>query len=316
MNRRTAIGLGLVTAGALKVGRALAAPEASSLPLWPNGPPGGTSHPVTPRYSGSSPDRILTGIAEPRLAVFRPEKSDGSALLILPGGGYMQETIDAEGFEIGLRFAQSGVTCFVLSYRLPREGWTAGPLAPLQDAQRAMRLIREGSASLGMDSSRVGAIGFSAGGHLAASLATRASERTYDVMDEADATDARPSFVALGYPVITMTAPLAHEASREHLLGTDATLEERTAWSCERLVTPLTPPTFLFAAADDPDVPVENTTLMFGALREKAVPAEMHVFERGGHAFALRSPANAPVSSWPDLFLKWGHSRALFGFAS
>ncbi|MBV9330061.1 MAG: alpha/beta hydrolase [Alphaproteobacteria bacterium] len=316
MNRRAVIGLGVAAFGAAQLGKAFADPPASSLGLWPKGPPGGIPYTMVPRISGSPPDRILTGVSLPDITVFRPAAPHGSALLIIPGGGYMQEAMDAEGAEIAGRFAQAGVTGFVLGYRLPREGWSAGPVVALQDAQRAMRLIRAGASSYGIDPARIGVLGFSAGGHLAATLAARALEHTYDAVDEADASDARPNFMALGYPVITMLAPFAHEASREHLLGAQATAEDRAAWSAERLVTAASPPTFLFAAADDPDVVVENTTTMFGALRAKSVPAEMHVFEHGGHAFALRARADMPVSKWPELFLSWGRSRGVFSRAA
>lgn len=315
MNRRTLIGLGaalLSTAarGATTTDSPMPA-EAESVPLWPAGLPGPTP-PLRLRFAGSPDDRIVTGITAPSIGVFRPATPDGSALLIVPGGGYMEERIDTEGIAIAERFNQAGVTALVLTYRLPNEGWAQGPAAPLEDALRAMRVIRASASRYGIDPSRLGAIGFSAGGHLVASLATRSSESIYAQTDEIDRADARPSFFAVGYPVVTMLAPYAHEASREHLLGKTASSEQRLAWSAERYVNADTPPGFLFTTADDPYVPIENTTMLFAAMRAKQVQAEMHIFERGGHGFGLRLPPATPAASWPDLLLRWGRARGFF----
>ena len=319
MDRRAAIGLtagavvslaagaGLTESGGLK--RADAGPEI--VPLWPGIPPGGSGvHPTLTiedreNLFSATRDRIAMGIAAPTLTVFRPQAPNGAALLIVPGGGYSRILIDKEGGDIAERFDLSGVTGFVLTYRLPSEGWADGPDVPLQDAQRAMRLIRANAARFGIDRGRVGVIGFSAGGHLAASLATRHGARVSAPIDPTDHEDASPSFAALIYPVITMLAPFAHEASRERLLGEHPTTAERAAYSCERLVNADTPPSFLVAAADDPDVPIENTLSMFASLRAAHVPAEMHIFEEGGHGFGLRGAQGKPVSAWPDLLLRW-----------
>lgn len=286
-----------------------------SIPLWPGMPPGGKGVGIALRVEehSSNPnafhDRVVTGIARPALCVFPAASPNGSALLIAPGGGYRELRVDKEGFEVAQRFSEAGVTSFVLFYRLPHEGWRTRSNTSLQDAQRAMRLIRSNAIGFAIDPDRVGALGFSAGGHLAASLSERPDAPLYDAIDAADGYDARPSFAALLYPVITMFATYAHEASREMLLGGRATLALRKAWSCERLVTRNAPPTFLAAAADDPDVSPENTLEMFAALRRAAVPAEMHLFERGGHGFGLAAAAGAPVGAWPDLLLRWGASH-------
>jgi acetyl esterase/lipase len=316
MNRRTVIGVGaalLSTAGraATSVSQPMSPADAEIVALWPSGPPGPTP-PLRLRFAGVSDDRIVTGITAPSLAVYRPSRPDGSALLIVPGGGYMEERIDTEGSEIAGRLNRDGVTAFVLTYRLPDEGWVQGPAAPLADGLRAMRIVRTNASRYGIDPLRIGAIGFSAGGHLVTSLATRSTESIYAPIDEIDRADARPSFFAAGYPVVTMLAPFAHEASREHLLGKSATLEQRMAWSAERFVTSDTPPGFLFTTADDPYVPIENTAMLFAAMRAKQVQAEMHIFERGGHGFGLRLPPTTPAASWPDLLLRWGRAREFF----
>jgi acetyl esterase/lipase len=286
-----------------------------TIPLWPGTPPGGDGLEPSFRIAERSPDpekfhlRSLSGIARPALCHFPALSPTGTALLIVPGGGYRELTIDP-AFAAARRFAQAGISGFVLIYRLPHEGWHDSANVPLQDALRSMRILRARSARYGLDPARIGVLGFSAGGHLAATLSARADAQSYVAVDATDHESARPDFAALLYPVITMLPPFAHEASREMLLGDHATLAQRAAYSCERLVKRDTPPMFLAAAADDPDVPVENTLAMFAALRRAHVPAEMHVFERGGHGFGLGDPAQ-PLSAWPNLLLKWIAARLL-----
>ena len=320
MDRRTAIGLGAlaaIAAGAVTSAALDAAVtpggEPETVPLWPGMPPGGAgvrlkASIVDRNFFGSRTDRAVSGIAMPTLTVFRPSSPNGSAVLIVPGGGYSHILIDKEGTEIAARLNGAGMTAFVLAYRLPWEGWAHGPDVPLQDAQRAVRIIRAGASRFGIDGTHLGVLGFSAGGHVAASLATRHAVRSYPIVDGADALDAKPAFAALIYPVITMLPPFAHEASREKLLGERATTGMRAAYSCERLVDAATSPTFLVAAEDDTDVPPENTLQMHASLRAAHVPLEMHLFEEGGHGFALRK-SDKPAGSWPDLLLHWLASR-------
>ena len=289
-----------------------------SIPMWPGEPPGNTGTALTLHVWDDTPptssyhNRFADGIARPALFVFRAPGPDGSAVLIFPGGGYRDLQVDNEGIDVAKRFNAAGVTAFVLLYRLPDEGWINAADVPLQDAQRALRLIRFNAAHFGIDEQRLGVIGFSAGGHLAASLATRYDAKVYSAGDAADMLSARPQFMALLYPVITMLPPYAHEASREMLLGEHPTTAERAAYSCEKHVTADAPPAFLCAAGDDPDVPIENTLEMFAALRAKHVPVEMHLFERGGHGFGVHGQPELPVADWPQLFLNWGQSRGYF----
>jgi len=293
-------------------------PATETIPLWPGVPPGGEGVNPTPYTVERSPtpseyhDREMAGIAHPVLTAFRPRRSDGSAVLILPGGGYSYEAYDLEGIEPALRLNEFGVTAFVLLYRLPGEGWHDRANVPLQDAQRAMRVIRGRAGEYGIDSARLGVLGFSAGGHLAASLGERAGAVVYGPVDANDAYDARPSFTALLYPVITMLPPFGHEASCEKLLGAKASAPLRAAYSVERAVSANTPPCFLAAAADDPDVPVDNTLEMFASLRAAKVASEMHIFEVGGHGFAIRGAAGKPAAAWPDLLQRWAASRGYF----
>jgi acetyl esterase/lipase len=284
-----------------------------NIPLWPGTPPGGEGIDLSLRIAERSPEpqkfhlRAMSGIARPAICVVPPVSPNGAALLIMPGGGYRELSVDT-AFDAAKRFAQAGVTGFVLLYRLPHEGWRDAANVPLQDALRAMRLLHATAARYAIDPDRIGVLGFSAGGHLAASLSLRSEAALYAAVDSADRDNARPAFAALLYPVITMLPPYAHEASREMLLGDNPTLAQRKAYSCERLVTRAAPPMFLAAAADDADVPVQNTLAMFAALRRARMAPEMHIFERGGHGFGLGDPAE-PLSAWPELLLQWSRSH-------
>jgi acetyl esterase/lipase len=283
--------------------------------LWPGRPPGAPAvlpvTKVTDRVATSGfRDRYATDIGEPLMTVFRPAKPNGAAALIAPGGGYIRVVIDKEGFEIARRLAHAGVTCFVLRYRLPKEGWANPSDVALQDAQRAIRLIRAGG--FGIDPKRVLVLGCSAGGHVAASLATGHARRVYAPLDAADALPARPDLSMLLYPVIDMAKPFAHTGSREALLGPAPTPAAEVLYSLQRQVTADTPPTFLVHAADDAAVPLENTLGYLAALRAAKVPAEAHIFEEGGHGFGIHLARGKPAAQWPDLLVTWLERRGFF----
>ncbi len=289
-----------------------------TLPLWPDRPPGALN--VLPREeivdrikTSGVQDRFVTGIGRPLMTVFRPAKPNGAAVLIAPGGGYIRVVIDKEGFEVGHRLAAAGITSFVLRYRLPAEGWDHAADVPLQDAQRAMRLIRAHAAELGVDPKRVAAMGFSAGGHVAASLATRYAAPAYAPVDAADRLEARPDLSVLMYPVIDMALPFAHAGSRETLLGKPPASGAEAAYSPHRHVDHATPPTFLVHAWDDPSVPTENSLAYLTALRAAKVPTEAHLFAEGGHGFGIYGARGKPAAAWPDLFLAWAGRRGFLG---
>lgn len=290
-------------------------PAAERFPLWPAGRiPGAPARLPTPNLTmnGGQGARQLwvRGVATPEVAVYRPARPDGSALLSIPGGGYEFLSVQNEGTEVARRFTAGGTTVFVLVYRLPAEGWADRAVVPLQDAQRAIRLIRADAAHFGIDPARLGVLGFSAGGHLAADVATAWDRATYHPVDEADAQPARPAFAGLVYPVATLEPPIAHAGSREYLLGPDAPAAEVRDRSPLAHVRPDMPPTFLLHALDDGLVPVENSIRMLDALRAARVPCEAHFLEHGGHGFGLGlSPAN-PGALWPDLFERWRRTHA------
>jgi acetyl esterase/lipase len=247
----------------------------------------------------------VRGIPAPELHVYRAPDRDGSALLSLPGGGYGMVSVQNEGIDVAQRFNASGTTVFVLTYRLPGEGWTNRHLVPLQDAQRAMRIIRARAAEFRIDPRRLGIVGFSAGGHLAADLATAYSERVYDPVDAADRQDARPAFAGLIYPVATLEPRISHGGSMTNLLGPTPSTSLIKARSPLLHVTKQTPPCFLLHAIDDDAVPVENSLEMLAACRAAQVPVEAHILGSGGHGFGLRLPKDMPGSEWPDLFALW-----------
>jgi acetyl esterase/lipase len=282
--------------------------------LWPGPPPGAPRslprEAMVDRVATSGfQDRFVTGIGAPLMTVFRPARANGAAALVIPGGGYIRVVIDKEGFEVAQRLAAEGVTAFVLRYRLPGEGWANGADAPLQDAQRAMRLIRANAARYGIDAGRVTAIGFSAGGHVAASLAVHAGKAVYAAMDAADALAARPDLSALLYPAVTMSPPFAHAGSRQALLGSLPDSAREVAYSPHRHVSADVPPTFLVHAWDDASVPVENSLQYLAALRAAKIAVEAHLFEEGGHGFGIRLARGKPAQVWPELFLAWARRR-------
>jgi len=277
--------------------------RAPRLPIWPDKPPGSESF-APPPPPADWPASYVRAIAVPELRVFQPSRPNGRSVLVMPGGAYWFVSVVNEGAELAPRLTARGYTVFVLTYRLPGEGWAARADVPLQDAQRALRVIRQRAATYGLDAARVAALGFSAGGHLAATLATRHSERTYDALDAADRLDARPWATGLIYPVITLRDPWTHELSRRLLLGEHPSREQIDRRSAELHVDTATTPLFLCHAMDDTAVPVENTVRMMNAMREAHRPVETHLLQEGDHAFGIGRPGT-PSALWIDLFCAW-----------
>lgn len=278
-------------------------PPKEVIRLWPGDPPGWRGG-VTPVLPPDWPSNFLRGTATPTLNVFRPVRPNGQALLVCPGGAYMAVSAANEGADVARVFNALGVTVFVLNYRLPGEGWDNRADVPLQDAQRAIRLIRAGAATFGIRAEAVGVLGFSAGGHLAATLATDHDQSVYAPIDAADRQSARPAFAGLLYPVITMFGPHVHARSRDQLLGaqpSEAALRRR---SPDLRVSAETPPCFVAHAADDTNVSVENSLGMLAALRVAKVRCEGHIFESGEHAFGV-GRSGKPTELWPQLFSRW-----------
>lgn len=300
----------LAAAGALPLVSALpaAAQDASgfrTMPLWPGDPPGGAAVTVVERRVERMPattdgNYIVEHVRHPTLTMLKPAKPNGAALLLIPGGGYRFVSMGNEGFPVARRFAEAGYTCFILLYRLPADGWSAGADVPLQDAQRAVRTMRSLAPHAGFDPQRIGVVGFSAGGHLAAWLATRDVREIGASVDAIDRLSSSVAAAAFVYPVITLRDPVAHKGSREQLLGANATAERMAAYSLEENVMATPPPAVLVHALDDPAVPYRNSLLMAEALRARNGAVEAHLLESGGHGFGLGTTKPA-VANWPEL---------------
>ena len=287
-----------------------AEPGGVTFRLWPAGTPGAGNVTAKEALIERSPegplrDRFAEHVTTPMLTLF-PAKgaANGVTLLIVPGGGYVRVVIDKEGFEAAQWFSARGFSCAVLRYRLPGDGWAAGADAPVHDAMRAVRLLRNQPLQPGHAPPRIGVMGFSAGGHLVARLITEA-KLSYERRDAADDLSARPDFAVLIYPVIATAGASAHSGSVQQLLAAGVRAADLARYSPDHNVTAETPPTLLVHAGDDTSVPVENSLLMYAALRKAGVRSELHVFDQGGHGFGLRAIAGKDVAAWPTLVESW-----------
>ena len=256
--------------------------------LWPEGAPGAKSD--TPK------DR-------PTLTMYRPppERATGAGMLVFPGGGYTTLAMEKEGHTFARWLNSLGVAAFVLKYRL---GERYGHPAQIRDAQRGIRYVRSRAGSLGVDPNRLGVMGFSAGGHLAAMTATLADRDFGAPRDSLSPISARPDLLVLGYPVISFVEDYAHAFSRKMLLGENYDPETARLLSPEKQVTAETPPSFIFSTSEDEGVPAENSVAFYLAMRGAGVPAELHVYERGAHGASMAAEHFA-LSSWLDRLADW-----------
>jgi acetyl esterase/lipase len=283
-------------------------PPREHFKLWPGSPPGAPN--PLPRndftVNGSFHELWLRGVSEPIVGVYRPKNPDGRAVLSIPGGGYGFVSVENEGVDVAKALTPHGITVFVLAYRLPGEGWTNRADVPLQDAQRAMRLIRANAAKYGIDPAKLGLVGFSAGGHLGAMLAVGHADPVYKPVDAADSGSASPAYAGLVYPAVSFNSA-GFEARKSNGLWGDSTDPETAArYNPLSRVGPDTPPVFLVHAMDDGTVPVQQSLAMIEACRTNKVPVEAHILEKGGHGFgALHLPADFPGRLWPDIFARW-----------
>jgi acetyl esterase/lipase len=266
--------------------------EPETFLLWPDGAPGA--------LGTEDPDR-------PTLTLFRATRPSGASIIVAPGGGYGNLASNHEGRQVANLLNAAGVTTFVLKYRL-------GPKyrhpIELGDAQRAIRLVRSRAKELNLSPDRIGMMGFSAGGHLAATAGTHFDAGKPDAADPIDRVSSRPDFLILGYPVVSFDPAITHAGSVRNLLGENPDPKLIEDLSNDLRVTPETPPTFLFHTNADTGVVPENSVRFYLALRRAKVPAEMHIFENGPHGvgLALGDPA---LSAWPTLLTTWLRGRGL-----
>jgi acetyl esterase/lipase len=270
------------------------APGHTTLDVWPHGAPGATANPAPEADTTTAKENLIAGkplvrlgnVSVPTLTLYTPSgKNTGAAVMVFPGGGYRILAIDLEGTEVCDWLTSSGITCVLLKYRVPDTGPYPKSAAALQDAQRALGIVRSHAAEWHIDPKRIGVLGFSAGAHLAAALSTHFDKRLYDSVDAADQVSCRPDFAVIVYP------------------GYLAIAEQYFAANADIHPTEQTPPSFIVQAEDDP-VHVENATVYFLALKNAKVPAELHLYAQGGHGYGLRR-TELPVTAWPQLVETW-----------
>src|SRR4051812_25665262 len=262
-----------------------------AIPLYPDSIPNSTGYKMVElpvEWNGKISG--YRNVSQPSLAVYLPAAgtSSGSAVIICPGGGYWFENAVPEGQTIAETFIKHGITAFVLKYRLPSDSIMKDKsIGPLQDAQQAIKLVRQKAKEWNLDANKIGIMGFSAGGHLASTAATHFNTA---YIPNKEGTSLRPDFAILIYPVISFNEGLMHKGSRDFLIGNNPTEEQTRLFSNEQQVTKETPPTWLTHAGDDTLVPVGNSIQFYEALVKNNVPAEMHLYPKGGHGFVLFQP--------------------------
>lgn len=308
------MGLGAATPVRAQTG---AADARETIQLWPH-PPAGALHPdmtevieqtsTSPGYSS----RRTNGILKPYMIALPAAHPNGSAMLIIPGGGFQWNYFDHEGYSVADVLNRAGITCFVLIYRLAQDGWKDPASVGPADAQRAMRVIRANAARFQLDPERVGILGFSAGGFLTTTLATRYSAPLYAPVDATDQLSPRPFLAAPIYPVQSVDPAYAYGGVAPSLFGGPPTPAQIREWSPDLNVTPAAAPTFLVHAEDDGAVPVANSVRLRDAMVAAKVTVETHLFAHGGHGFGVGGRPGSPDGLWLPLFLNFAREEKLF----
>ena len=284
----------------------LAAPvmAQSTLPLYSGTIPNSQPSDVRETSVTESGNRVqIANVVQPTLTVFTPVAgtANGTAVIICPGGGYARLSIDSEGYDVAKRLNEMGVTAFVLKYRLPNDqSQPDKSITPLLDVQQALHFVRQQAAKYQLNPERIGLMGFSAGGHLAAWAGTSFAR---PVGENVGPESVRPAFLVLLYPVISFSDSLRHVGSRDNLLGNNPSAELIRQYSNELHVSARTPPTFLVHAEDDKAVPVNNSIVFYQACLRHGVPAELHLYPHGGHGFGLNNTTTP--DRWTDRLRNW-----------
>jgi len=276
--------------------------------LWPEGVPN-QKFTLEKEHWVQTDILRIDNVQNPTLEIYSPSKANqnGKAVIICPGGGYKILAYDWEGTDIAKWFNSKGITAFVLKYRLPNSPSLIKPQwAPLQDAQRAIRIVRKEAKKWNINPTQIGVMGFSAGGHLASSLGTHFEENTLEdsYSNPINQISARPDFMILVYPVITFDEKYYHAGSKNALIGENATKKVIHYFSNNLQVTKKTPPTFLVHSADDDAVPYQNSTLFFEALQTYTIPSELHLYPKGGHGYSL-ALKKGKLEGWTERLYDW-----------
>ncbi len=282
-----------------------------SVQLYPNGVPGAILKNIPEKVTVNPQDGVtVTGnIQIPLLYIHTPKKPNGTAVLICPGGGYFVLAMDHEGHSIAKWFTDRGITAFVLKSRLPNDELMFNKsIRPLQDAQQALRYIRKNVSTWNIDTHKIGIMGFSAGGHLASTAGTHFAKQYGEMIDTS--ISVRPDFMILGYPMISYQEGIYPTGMENRLLGKNPLKQEIDLFSNELHVTPKTPPTFIFLSADDFLSP-SNSISFFTALQKNKVPVELHIYEKGGHGYAMTKKQRGHVEQWDKEMEGWLKDRKL-----
>ncbi len=279
--------------------------QTKTISVWPNKIPGAIENSNVKEniiLTETGAERIAN-VTNPTIAIYFPakEKANGSAIIICPGGGYGRLAMPHEGNDVAAWLNELGIIGIVLKYRLPNDAIMENKMiAPLMDVQEAVRIVRRNSAEWNINPTKIGVMGFSAGGHLASTIATSYSTKVY----ESDSVSARPDFSILIYPVISMNLEITHKGSRKNLLGENPEQKYIDQFSSELNVTQNTPPVFIVHAADDASVPVQNSINYFLSLKKNNVSAELHIYQTGGHGFGFGKKGSTE-SNWPNACVSW-----------
>ncbi len=278
------------------------AQSVTEMPLYKNGVPNSLSAPNKETSTFKDNVTRITKVSVPALTMYKPANPNGMSVIICPGGGYGILAFDKEGTKVAEEMNKWGVTAFVLKYRLPDDTTNIDKsLAPLQDAQQAIRMVRTNAVAWGLNQKKIGIMGFSAGGHLASTAATHFAGNA-DATNK-DTTSVRPDFAILIYPVISFDSAITHKGSRNNLVGANASAEQINLYSNELQVSAKTPPSFLVHAGDDGAVPVENSIRYYQACIKYKVPAEMHLYPKGGHGFGMYNKTT--TDNWMERLSNW-----------
>lgn len=279
--------------------------QSKVIDIWNGNVPGSIPNPSYKQKIDSVYWIKIRFVTKPTIQVYPApaDKNTGTAVVVCPGGSYYGISFINEGTEVAKWLNQLGITAVILHYRLPDDAIMKNKsIAPLQDGQEAIRIVRRNAKKWGVDPHKIGIMGFSAGGHLASTVSTHFDEKVYEPKDS---TSARPDFSLLVYPVISMDSAITHRESRENLLGKNPTPEMLKRFSNELQVTAKTPPAFMLHSMDDGAVPVQNSIEYALAMKKNNIPCELHIYERGGHGYGLAKWSAGTESTWSDACEKW-----------